>query len=107
MVPAMARIIFLAVESGRPMYLAGTQFLATVYGIWNLDFFRSFNLGICLETDTLETLALDLIVGIYPLLLVLISYVIVKLYEKDLRLLFFLWKPFHIVLSFFRRNWEY
>ena len=35
------------------------RIVASLFGIWNLDFFRSIQLNICLKTDTLSTLALD------------------------------------------------
>ena len=45
------------------------QFLATVYGIWNLDFFRTLIPPICLPLTTIQVIALDYLVAVYPLLL--------------------------------------
>ena len=103
--PQMARIIFLATED-RPKYQTTVKYLATFYGVWNLDFFRSFDLGICLGTDTLQNLALDMAVGVYPLLLMVLSYILIHLYDNNFRPLMILWKPFHRVFSLFRSNWE-
>ena len=103
--PQIARLIFLATED-RPKYQTAMKYLATFYGVWNLDFFRSFNLGICLGTDTLQNLALDMAVGIYPLLLMVLSYILIHLYDNNFRPLVILWKPFHRVFSLFRSNWE-
>ena len=80
------------------------QCLTTFYGIWNLDFFRSMNFGICLGTDTLQTLALDLIIGAYPLLLIVVSYVLIKLYGRNFRPLVIMWKPFHTLISLYNRD---
>ena len=56
--------------------LAGKEFVFEVflslYGMWNLDFFRSFDLGNFLGTDTL---ALDITVGLYSLLFTIFSYI--------------------------------
>ena len=80
---------------------------ATFYGIWNLDFFRSVRYSICLGTDTLETLALDFIaVGVYPLLLLVLSYVMIELYDRNVRLLVIMWKPFHRIFGLFKENWD-
>ena len=103
--PQMARLIFLATED-TPKYQTAVKYLATFYGVWNLDFFRSFDLGICLETNTLQNLALDMAVGIYPPLLMVLSYFLIHLYDNNFRPLVILWKPFHRVFSLFHRNWE-
>ena len=79
--------------------------LGSLYGIWNLDFFRFYNLGICLKTDSLATLALDLIVGVYPLVLIAITYLIIKLYDANLTILIKLWKPFKGFST--RLNWNF
>ena len=54
----------------------------------------------------MQTLSLDIAVGIYPLLLMVLSYVLIDLYDRNFRLLVTLWKPFLRVFSLFRRNWE-
>ena len=53
-----------------------------------------------LGTDTLQTLALELIVGAYPLLLMVVSYFLMKLYERKFRLL---WEAF---FGLFQENWH-
>ena len=73
------------------------------YEIWNLDFLRSMQLGICLGTDTLQTLALDLAVGVYPLLLMVLSYLLIHLHDRNFRPLLIIWKPFRAI---FRNNWD-
>ena len=80
--------------------------LTALYGIWNLDFLRSMNLGICLGTDTLQTLALDLIVGVYPLLLMVMSYVLIELYDRNFRPVAIMWKPFRRLFDLFQENWD-
>ena len=79
---------------------------AMVYGIWNLDFFRSFDLGICVGTDTLQTLALDLAVGVYPLLLMLLTYVLIRLYDRNFKPIVVVWRPFQAVFDFFQGRIE-
>ena len=53
------------------------KMLLAFYGVWNLDFFRSYT-NICLQTDFLATLSLDLIIAFYPIILVLITSVIIN-----------------------------
>ena len=82
------------------------QTLATVYGIWNLDFFRTVIPPICLPLNTLQILALDYLVALYPLLLIIISYVLLNAYERGCVVVVWLWRPFHKCLARFRRPWN-
>ena len=104
--PSIAHAIY---NSNTPQYsILLTLFKAatTLYGIWNLDFFRFVDFNICLGTDTLQTLALDLAVGIYPFLLMLLSYILISLYDRNFRLLVVIWKPFHKIFGHFQQNWN-
>ena len=82
------------------------QTLATVYGIWNLDFFRTVIPPICLPLNTLQILALDYLVALYPLLLICISFVLLNAYERGCGVVVWLWRPFHKCLARFRRPWN-
>ena len=55
-----------------------------LYGIWNLDFGRSFYEPFCLHPSLSEfhSLILDFIVAIYPLFLVVVTYFIVQLHDS-------------------------
>ena len=89
-----------------PKLLEAVRFIPGFYGIWNMDFFRSANLGICLRTDTLLSLALELLVGLYPLLLMLLSYLVLHLYSLNFRPVVVVWKPFRVLLNFFNKTWS-
>ena len=104
--PAMVRVLFLITYENRKVGHTAVHYLATFYGIWNLDFFRSMNFGICLGTDTLQTLVLDLIIGAYPLLLMVVSYVLIELYNRNFRPLVIVWKPFRMLFGLFWENWD-
>ncbi len=97
--PSMARILLLQRSKS-------IKYLLSLFGFWNLDFFRSFDLGICLGTDTLQTLALDIAVGVYPLLLMIFSYIMIRLYDRNSLPLNTLWRPFRRFLGSLRTNWE-
>ena len=60
----------------------------------------------CLGTGSLQTLALDLAVGVYPLLLMIPTYFLIGLYDRNFRLIIILWKPFKAVLKCFRSGRE-
>ena len=90
----------------------GTQFsvfakiLTTVYGIWNLDFFRTVIPPICLPLTTLQIIALDYIVAIYPLVLLLIFFALITAYERGFQVVVCILRPFHQFSARFRRQWH-
>ena len=85
-----------------------TFLINTLAGIWNLDFFRLVYTPFCLQphTNTLHVLALDYLVAVYPLLLITLSYLLVLLYDRNVRLIVCLWKLFLPYFIKFRRQWN-
>lgn len=59
------------------------RYIYMFYGMWNLDLLRSMNLNICLDISSLQTLAIDLVVAIYPLLLMILTYLLIHLYDNN------------------------
>ena len=104
-IPGFVRVIYLKSRYSQSLQMA-VHFYASIYGIWNLDFFRSTELGICLGTDTLVSLALELSVGMYILMLMLLSYLMIDLHSRNFKPIVVLWKPFKTVLSLFHDNWD-
>ena len=103
--PVVVRLEWVIVNKNH-LTKTAMRWLAMLYGIWNLDFFRSFDLGICLGTDTLQTLALDLAVGVYPLLLMLLTYILIHLYDCNFKLIVVIWRPFQAIFGFFQGKIE-
>ena len=103
--PLLARFLVMGFQS-KPKYSIPVKILATLYGIWNLDFFRMFDLGICLETSTLFILSLDLIVAVYPLLLMIVTYLMITLHDCHFKLVVIMWSPFRRIFSLFRDKWD-
>ena len=98
-----AALLFASNKKGGELLV---RIVGVLYGIWNLDILRSVDLGICLPVDTLTALALDVAVGVYPLLLILITYFLIKLYDRNFTPLVTVWKPFATFVGLFRRNWD-
>ena len=82
------------------------KLILSIYGIWNMDFFRPFYSDLCLGIDILPTLALDYVIAVYPLLLMIISYLLIVLYDRNYRVVTIMWRPFRLLFSIFRRNWD-
>ena len=81
--------------------------LSSIYGIWNLDFFRLFYSPFCLhpKMSMLQALALDYVIAVFPLVLIVVTYILVELHDK-FRILARLWRPFHWCFVHFRRRWH-
>ena len=105
--PHIMRIIFsvIANKINSNLYFL-SRVLTSFYAIWNLDFFRPFYSDFCLGIGILPTLALDYAIAVYPLLLVVISYLLIVLYDRNYRVVTIIWRPFQVIFSLFRRNWD-
>ena len=81
----------------------------TVYDIWNLNFFDALDLfQYCLhpQMGTLTVIALEYVVAIYPLVLILLLYSIIWLYNHGVRPVVCVCRPVHHCLARVRRNWD-
>ena len=105
--PALSRIIMSVIvhETNFP-FITATKIFFSLYGIWNLDFFRPFYSDICLGMGILPTLALDYAIAVYPLLLMVITYLLIVLYDRNYRVITAMWRPFRVLFSYYRRNWD-
>ena len=82
--------------------------LLVLCGIWSLDFFRSVIPPFCISSNikTVHALALEYLVAFYPIFLILITYVCIKLHDNNFRPVVWLWKPFHRHFVYLRRRWD-
>ena len=103
--PALSRILYQRLQK-QTAYLISAKVLLSLYGIWNLDFFRPFYSGLCLGIGILPTLALDYVIAVYPLLLMIISYLLIVLYDRNYRVVSMLFRPFLALFSLFKKNWD-
>ena len=80
----------------------------TGYGIWNLDFFRTVVSPFCVsdKLKNIHILMLQYIPAIYPLCLIAITYVCIKLHDRNFRPIVWLWRPFHKCFTRARRSWD-
>ena len=90
--PVSIRIISSGWKFGKVVTVL-TKLIATLYGIWNLDYFRTLYPDICLQLSTLQALSLDYVIAFYPLVLILTTYIAIKLYSMECRVVLWMWKP--------------
>ena len=82
------------------------KFLATVYGIWSLDFFCVVIPPICLPLNTMHIIALDYLVAVYPLFLLVCVYVLLTAHDRGCRIVVWLWRPFLWCTTRLRQSWN-
>ena len=77
----------------------------TFASLWNLDFFRKYY-KFCLHPNAsaLLVMSLELPVAIYPLVLIGVTFAMVKLHDRNFKPLVVGWKVVHKVLKPIRRN---
>ena len=103
--PALSRILLMT-SRNIPRINRSMRFVAPFYGVWNLDFLRTIkDFSTCLQVDILGTICLDLAIGIYPLLLMVLTYILIHAYDKKYRVLIVIWKPFHRALGLLDKTW--
>ena len=104
--PMQIRIVFSSTNG--PGSRWPVRIIGSLYGFWNLDFFRTLYPRFCLHPNmsTLQVLALDYIIAAYPLLLTIITYSLVELHNRNCKLVVCLWKPFRICFARFQRQWN-
>ena len=81
--------------------------LVTIYGIWNLDFFRYLIPPFCMsdQISLLQVIALEYVVAFYPLLLTVIVYICIQLHARDCRVIVCLCRVFCKCFSSCRQRW--
>ena len=86
---------------------ASVYVLITFLSVWNLDYFRSVYSPFCIKQSmsTLQVLSLDYLVGLYPLILILLTYSAICLHGKYLTVVR-LWSPVHRILACMRKEWN-
>ena len=83
--PIFARSILFYLGDGpeATKYKIVPQVLGSFVGVWNLDFLRWLNLGICIEVNPLTILSLEFFVAVYPLFITIITYAVINLLDSN------------------------
>ena len=104
-----ARGILRFIFNAYPEYALKNFFVLAIslYTVWNLDFFRGFYHPFCLHPDMsiFKTISLDYAVAVYPLMLISITYCLVRLHDRYI-VFSRLWLPVYRCCSTFRRKWN-
>ena len=81
--------------------------LATIYGIWNLDFFRTIYEPFCLHPNmsVFQVMSLDYAIAVYPMFLICLTYLLIKFHDK-FNIVQLLWKPAAWLITHFSHQWR-
>ena len=81
-------------------------FTWTVSEIWNLDMFRYVVPGFCLDERliNINTILLELVAALYPLVLIFLTFILIEMHASNIRVVVYLWKPFHRCFTSVRRT---
>ena len=104
--PAFIRLMMSELSHRNPHLLIAAKTFTMFYSFWNLDLFRSVIPDICLDVTTLQALALDYFLALYPFLLIFLSYLLIELHDRRFAVVVIIWKPFRKLLSVFRKSWD-
>ena len=83
-----------------------SKLYVTLINIWNLDFLVVIYKPFCLHPNmtVLHTLTLNYLIALYPLVLLLVVFLLVKMHSRNVKLVVMLWKPFQAILRPCLRN---
>ena len=75
--------------------------ILTLCGIWDLQFFKLVISPFCLSSKLtgIDIQMLNLVTAIYPVLLVIITWILMELHARNYRIIQILWKPFSILVN--------
>ena len=104
--PALVRVLMLAAHNEYPNFLIVAKICILFYSFWNLDLLRSVIPDICLSATTLQVLTFDYLVALYPFLLIVLSQMLVKLYDSKVSFIVTAWKPFRNCLTRLRESMD-
>ena len=82
--------------------------MLTFYAFLNLDFFRYLVPPFCISNKmtTMQVIALDYTVALYPLILTAVVYYFIEFHDKGYRVFVWMWRPFRRFFIGFRRTWN-
>ena len=102
----LTRELNFSAESGKVR--TEMKIIHTFYGIFNLDFFHLLIRPICIspKLKSVHIACFDYILTLYPLLLILLTWICVSLHDRNFRPLVWLWRPFHGCFVRLRRGWD-
>ena len=75
--------------------------------LWNLDILRAVYPPFCLHpnVNTLHILGMDYLLAFFPLILIVLTYILVNLYDNEFKIVVWAWRPFRWI-NYIRKQWN-
>ena len=82
-------------------HLPTAVWILILCGMWDLQFFKSVISPFCISSKLtgIHIQMLNLVTAIYPVLFVIITWILMELHARNYRIIQILWKPFSIVVN--------
>ena len=82
------------------------QILSTLISVWNLDMLRFVMPPFCISSNLrdIHSVLLEYTSALYPLFLVVMTYICIELHARNTRVIIILWKPFHKCFAHLKRS---
>ena len=81
----------------------------SVCDLWNLDMLQLIVPSFCLSphfNTNIHSFFLELMFTLYPIFLVILTVVLIEMHASNIRIIVWIWKPFHKCFASFRRSWD-
>ena len=82
--------------------------ITSIFCTVNLDFFRLVYPPFCLHpnANVFQIMSLDYLVALYPFLLILMTYLLVTMYDRQYRVVVWMWRPVQRCVNYHRHTWN-
>ena len=83
-----------------------SKLFGAFFGLWNLDVLRAFYPQICISPHmtTLQVIFFEYTIGLYPLFLLVVTFFLVRLYDRGCGIVFCICRPLCTCLAHLRRG---
>ena len=88
--------------------VAGLKAIYVISGIFNLDFLRDIYTPFCLHPNLniIHVIFLDYLIALYPYLLIILTYILIRMYNRNYFVIVQAWRPFKWCLKRYNREWD-
>ena len=100
-----AQLRYLSITHNTRFRQRAINIAISIHSIWNLDFFKSYYSPFCFnnQLSSIETASLNYIIALYPLCLILVTYILIRIHDKYYTLTS-AWEPVQSVFSHIRHQ---
>ena len=81
----------------------------SVCDLWNLDMLQLIVPSFCLSphfNTNIDSFFLELMFTLYPIFLIILTVVLIEMHASNIRIIVWIWKPFHKCFASLRRSWD-